>query len=92
MDEKTAKGLSSQMSAPAIRSGINWKLHCLAKPAHSGVSAPTERPRDAEVEARGQRPVDAEVGGLRSGDLRLGSLKSRGQRDQVQSPNQKVLD
>ncbi len=49
---------------------------------HSGVSAPAERPKDAEAEAGGQRPADAEARGLRSG----------GQRDQVQSPNQEVLD
>ncbi len=43
------------------------KLHCLAGPAHLGLSAPAKRPKDAEVEARGQR-------------------------DQIRSPNQKVLD
>ncbi len=75
------------MSAPAIRSEIDRKLHCLARPAHSGVSAPAERLRDVEAEAGGQRPADAEVGGLRSG-----GLKSRGQIDQVRSPNQEVLD
>ncbi len=53
------------------------KLHCLAGPAHFGVSAPAERPRDVEAEVRGQRPADAEAGGLRSG----------GQRGQVRSPN-----
>ncbi len=92
MDEKTAKGPGSQMSAPAIRSGIDRKLHRLARAAHSGVSAPAERPRDAEAEAGGQRPADAEAGGLRSGGLRSGGLRSGGQRDQVRSPNQEVPD
>ncbi len=49
------------------------KLHCLTEPMHLGVSAPTERPRDVDEEARGQRPADAETRDLRS----------RGQRDQV---------
>ncbi len=96
MDKKTAKGPGSQMSAPAIRSRIDRKLHRLAKPAHSGVSAPAERPRDAKAEAGGQRPADAEAGDLRSGSQRLadpeaGGLRSGGQRDQVRSPNQEVL-
>ncbi len=80
MDEKTAKGPGSQMSVPAIRSGIDRKLHRLARPAHSGVSAPAERPRDAEAEARGQKPANAKAGGLRSGGLRSGGLRSGGQR------------
>ncbi len=97
MDEKTAKRPGSQMSVPAIRSGIDRKLHRLARPAHSGVLAPAERSRDAEAEAGGQRPADAEAGGLRSGSLRSGGLRSGGlrsggQRDQVRSPNQEVLD
>ncbi len=75
------------MLAPAIQSGVDRKLHCLARPTYSGVSALAERLRDVEAEARGQRPADAEAGGLRSGDLR-----SRDQRDQVRSPNQEVLD
>ncbi len=54
------------------------KLHHLARPAHFGVSAPAERPRDAEVEVGGQRPADAEAEGQRSGS----------QKDQVRSPNQ----
>ncbi len=82
MDEKTAKGPSSQMPAPAIQSGIDQKLQSLARPAHSGVSAPAERLIDIEVEVGGQRPADAKAGGLRSGKLR-----SEGQRDQVRSPN-----
>ncbi len=53
MDEKMDKGPGSQMSAPAIRSEIDRKLHCLAGPAHSGVSAPVERPRDADAKAKG---------------------------------------
>ncbi len=87
MDEKTAKGPGSQMSAPAIRSGIDRKLHRLVRPTHSRVSAPAERPMDVEAEAGRQRLADDEAGGLRSGGLR-----SRGQRNQVRSPNQEVLD
>ncbi len=46
---------------------LDWKkLHCLAGPTLLGVTAPTGRPRDADVEARGQRPADAEVEGQRS--------------------------
>ncbi len=77
-----AKGPDFQMSTPAIQSGIDQKLHCLARPAHSGVLASAKRLRDVEAEAGGQRPADAEVGGLRSRGLRLG-----GQRDQVRSLN-----
>ncbi len=90
MDEKTAKGPGSQMSAPAIQSRIDRKLHRLARPAHSGVSAPAERPRDAEAEAGGQRPAnteaggqkpaDAETGGLKPADTEAGGLRSGGQR------------
>ncbi len=87
MDEKTAKGPGSQMSAPAIRSGIDQKLHRLARPAHSGVSAPAEKPRDAEAEAGSQRPADVEAGGQRPADVEAGGLRSRGQRGQVRSPN-----
>ncbi len=75
MDEKTAKGPGSQMSAPAIRSAIDRKLHRFARPAHSGVSAPAERPKDVEAETGGQRPADAEAGGLRSGGLRSGGQR-----------------
>ncbi len=82
MDEKMAKGPSSQMLAPAIQSGIDRKLHRLTSPAHSGVSAPVKRPRNVEVEAEGQKPADTESGGLRLGDLR----------DQFRSPNQEILD
>ncbi len=64
------------MSALAIQSGIDRKLHGLTRPAHSGVSAPTERSRDAEAEAGGQRPADAEARDLRSGGIRSGGLKS----------------
>ncbi len=66
------------MSAPAIWSGIDWKLHCLARPVHSGVLAPAERPSDVEVEIGGQRQAVAKTGGPRSGDLRSGGLRSRG--------------
>ncbi len=54
------------MSALAIQSGIDWKLHYLARPAHSEVLALVERPKDVEAEAGGKRPADAEVRGLRS--------------------------
>ncbi len=80
------------MSAPTIRSGIDRKLHSLARPAHSGVSVLAERLRDAEVEVGGQKSADAKAGGLRSGGLSSEGLRSGGQRDQVQSPNQEVLD
>ena len=76
MDEKTAKKPDSQMLALAGLILDTWllrkqlghqrKLHRLAGPAHSGVSAPAERPRDADAEAGGQRPADAEAGGHRS--------------------------
>ncbi len=82
MDEKTAKGSGSQMSAPAIRSGIDRKLHRLTRPAHSGVSAPAKRPRDVKAEAGGQRPADAEAGGQRPADAKAGGLRSGGQRGQ----------
>ncbi len=87
MDEKTAKGPGSQMSAPAIRSGIDRRLYHLARPAHSGVSTPAERPRDAEAEAEDQRPSDVEAGGPRPADAEAGGLRSGGQRGQVRSPN-----
>ncbi len=58
-----AKGPGSLMSAPAIRSKIDRKLHRFARPAYSGVSAPAERSRD--VEAEGQRLADIEARGLR---------------------------
>ncbi len=75
------------MLASAICSGIDWKLHCLTRPVHSGVLTPTEKPRDVEAKAGGQKLADAVVGSLRSGGLRLG-----GQRDQIRSPNQEILD
>ncbi len=86
MDEKTAKGPGSLMSAPAIRSGIDRKLHRLARPAHSGVSAPAERLRDAEAEVGGQRPADAEARGLRSGGQRGPESESRGPRPAGSGP------
>ncbi len=97
MDEKTAKGPGSQMSALAIQSGIDRKLHHLVRPAYSGVSALAERPRDVEVEVEGQKLADAEagslrLGGLRSGGLRSGGLRSGDQIGQVRSLNQEVLD
>ncbi len=82
-----AKGLGSQMSAPAIQSGIDRKLHRLARPAYSGVLVLAEKLRDVKVEAGGQRPADAKIEGLRSG-----GLGSESQKNQVQSLNQEVLD
>ncbi len=97
MDEKTVKRPGSQMSAPAIRSGIDRKLHRLARPVYSGVSAPAERLRDAEAEVGGQRPAvaeaggqrlaDAEAGGQRPADAEVGGRRSGCQRGQVRSPN-----
>ncbi len=46
---------------------VSRKLHCLARPAHFGVSAPAEMPRDKEIEAGSQRPANAEAEGQRSG-------------------------
>ncbi len=60
---------------------VTKKLHRLVKPTHSGVSAPAERLRDANEEARGQRLANTEAKGLKVGD----------QRDQIRSPNQEVL-
>ncbi len=70
MDEKAAKRPGSQMSAPAIRSKIDRKLHCLAKPVHSGVSALVEKLKDAKAEVEGQRPAGAEAKGRRLGGQR----------------------
>ncbi len=77
------KATSGEKTARPCSHGVvaSRKLHRLTGPAHFGVSAPAERPRDAEVEVGGQRPADAEAEGQRSG----------GQRDQVRSPNQEVL-
>ncbi len=58
------------MSAPAIGNRIDRKLHCFARPALSGVSAPAKRSRDAEAEAGSQRLADDEVRDLRSRDQR----------------------
>ncbi len=44
------------------------KLYRFTGPAHLELSTPAEKPRDAEVEARGPRPADAE------------NLRSEGQR------------
>ncbi len=77
------KATSGEKMARPSSHGVvaSRKLHCLAEPAHFGVSAPAERPRDVKVEAGGQRLTDVEVEGQRSGGLR----------DQVRSPNQEVL-
>ncbi len=79
------------MSAPAIWSGIDRKLHRFARPAYSGVSAPAEKSRDVEAETGGQRPADAEVGGLRLGSQRPADAEAEGQRlggqrSQVRNP------
>ncbi len=42
------------------------------------MSAPAERPRDAEVETGGKGPADAEARGLRPADV--GGQRSEGQR------------
>ncbi len=52
------------------------KLHRLVGPMYLGVSAPAEKPKDAEVEAGGLRPADA--GGQRSEGQRGPESKSRG--------------
>ncbi len=49
------------MSASTIRSEIDWKLHHLARPVHSGVLALAKRPKDAEAKARSQRSADAKI-------------------------------
>ncbi len=85
MDKKTTKGPGSQISALAIRSGIDQKLHCLVRPVHSGLSALAEKPRDAEAKVRGQRPADVEAEGPRLADAEAGSLRWRGQRGQIRS-------
>ncbi len=75
------KATSGEKTARPGSHGVvaSRKLHCLARPAHSGVSAPAERPRDAEIEVGGQRPADAEAGGPRPSDT--GGQRSEGQRD-----------
>ncbi len=61
------------------------KLHCLTEPANLGVSAPVERLRDVEVEARGLRLADA--GGHRSEGQRRGlESKSGGPRPAWSGP------
>ncbi len=49
------------MSAPAIQSGIDRKLHRLASLMHSGVSALAKRPRDVKAETRGQKLADTKI-------------------------------
>ncbi len=44
-----AKEPDSQMSAPAIRSGIDRKLHRLTGPTYLGILAPAKRLADAEA-------------------------------------------
>ncbi len=63
------KATSGEKTARPCSHGVvaSRKLHRLAGPAHFGVLALAKRPRDAEVEARGQRPADAEAEGQKSG-------------------------
>ncbi len=51
------KATSGEKTARPCSHGVvaSRKLHRLAGPTHFGVSAPAERPRDAEVEVEGQR-------------------------------------
>ncbi len=71
--EKTARPCSHGVVA-------SRKLHRLAGPAHFGVSAPVERPRDAKDGAGGQRPADVEAEGQRSGGQRDQESESGGPR------------
>ncbi len=61
---------------------LDWKkLHCLVGPTSLGVSTPTRRPRDTDVEARGQRLADAKAKGQRSEGKKIRrSKRSEGQR------------
>ncbi len=61
--EEDQRAWPSDASTSFIQSGIDQKLHCLAGPTHSRVSAPAERPRDVEAEAKGQTPADVEERG-----------------------------
>ncbi len=79
VDEKTVKGLGSQMSAPAIQNGIDRNLHHLTGPAHSGVSAVAKRPSEADAEAGGQWLADAKAGGQRPADVEGEGQRSEGQ-------------
>ncbi len=74
------KATSGEKTARPGSHGVvaSRKLHRLAGPAHLGVSAPTERPRDAEAEVEGSRPADA--GGQRSESQRDLEFKSEGPR------------
>ncbi len=51
------KAISEEKTARPGSHGVvaSRKLHCLAGPAHLGMSALAERPKDVEVEAGGQR-------------------------------------
>ncbi len=62
------------------------KLHRLTGPAHFGVSAPAERPRDAKEEAGGQKLADAEAKGQRSGGQRDQESESGGPRPAGSGP------
>lgn len=50
------------------------KLYYLIETVHLKVSAPAERPKDANVEVRGQRPIDTKAGSHQS------VIKARGQK------------
>ncbi len=86
MDEKIAKGPRSQMSAPAIRSKIDRKLHCLAGLAHSGLSALAEWPRDIKARTGDQRLANTEVK-----DQRLTNIEVEGQRSEGQKNSESEL-
>ncbi len=80
------KATSGEKTARPGSHGVvaSRKLHCLAGPAHLGVSAPAERPKDAEVETGGRRPADAES--QRSEDQRSPESKSGGLRPARSEP------
>ncbi len=83
---QSLKAISREKTARPSSHGVatSRKLHYLAGPAHLGVSAPVERPRDAEAEAGGPRPADA--GGQRSEGQRGLESKSRGPRSAGSGP------
>ncbi len=74
------KATSGEKTARPCFHGVvaSKKLHRLAGPAHFGVSAPAERPRDAEVEVGGQSLADAEAEDQRSGGQRDQESESGG--------------
>ncbi len=74
---KTTSG--EKMAWPGFHGVVaSKKLYHLAEPAHIGVLAPAERPRDAEVEVKGPRTTDAR--GQRSESQRGPESESGGPR------------